>query len=243
MMQLDKTNTLVIVPALNEQDSIVFIIEELRKNGFSFVVIDDGSIDETRKRSLEAGARTISMPVNAGVGGAVKCGLKFSLANGYSAVIQFDADGQHPASDLNNLIEHANRSGCDMVIASRFKCGNIHDHNHFVRKSALKILSSISQREGLDITDSTSGMRLIRANTGLYLTKKMPRYYLGDTFEANLIAHRGGFKIQEICSTFSLRTAGKPSQSYFQLVVKVCEVIFKHYVSPKKLKNSQNNSY
>ncbi len=48
MTLLDKTNTLIIVPAYNEQDSIVAVIEEIKATGFPFVVIDDGSTDETR---------------------------------------------------------------------------------------------------------------------------------------------------------------------------------------------------
>ena len=104
MTLLDKTNTLVIVPAFNEQDSIVAVIEEIKATGFPFVVIDDGSTDETRNRAISAGARTISLPFNAGVGCAVRCGFRYAVDNKYHAAIQIDADGQHPVSYLKHLI-------------------------------------------------------------------------------------------------------------------------------------------
>jgi glycosyltransferase involved in cell wall biosynthesis len=66
MTLLDKTNTLITISAYNEQDSIVAVIEEVKATGFPFVVIDDGSTDETRTRVISAGARTISLPFNAG---------------------------------------------------------------------------------------------------------------------------------------------------------------------------------
>ena len=55
MTLLDKTNTLVVIPAFNEENSIVSVIEEIKATGFPFVVIDDGSIDETRNRAISAG--------------------------------------------------------------------------------------------------------------------------------------------------------------------------------------------
>jgi cellulose synthase/poly-beta-1,6-N-acetylglucosamine synthase-like glycosyltransferase len=48
----DKTNTLIIIPAYNEQESIVAVIEVIKATGFPFVVIDDGSTDETRTREI-----------------------------------------------------------------------------------------------------------------------------------------------------------------------------------------------
>ena len=69
MNLLSKSNTLIIVPAFNEQDSIVSVITEIKTTGFPYIVIDDGSTDKTRKRDIGAGARTISLPFNAGVGG------------------------------------------------------------------------------------------------------------------------------------------------------------------------------
>ena len=66
MTLLDRTNTPIIISAYNEQDSIVAVIEEIKTTGFPFVVIDDGSTDETRTRVISAGARTISLPFSAG---------------------------------------------------------------------------------------------------------------------------------------------------------------------------------
>ena len=46
-MLITKENTLVIVPALNEQDSVVDVLNELREFGFHVLVVSDGSTDDT----------------------------------------------------------------------------------------------------------------------------------------------------------------------------------------------------
>ena len=147
MTLLDKTNTLIIVPAYNEQDSIVAVIEEIKATGFSFVVIDDGSTDETRNKAISAGARTISLPFNAGVGGSLKCGFQYAVMHGYAAVIQCDADGQHPTKDFESLINHANANSSHLVIGSRFTRENELMLTSQPHNAATKILSSAANNE------------------------------------------------------------------------------------------------
>ena len=226
MTLLDKSNTLVIVPAYNEQDSIVAVIDEIKATGFPFVVIDDGSTDETRNRAISAGARTISLPFNAGVGGSLKCGFQHAVAHGYAAVIQCDADGQHPTKDFESLVNHANFHSSHLVIGSRFSGDEATMHVSRPRKLAMKMLSRVAKRTSqVEVTDTTSGFRLISQPLLGQFAQRFPGYYLGDTFEALNVAALKNYSISQISVPFSNRTQGTSSASNTYAISNIVKIL------------------
>ena len=64
---------LVIVPAYNEEESIVRVIENLKKHyaAYDYVVINDGSSDNTAELCRKMGYELIDLPVNLGLAGGV----------------------------------------------------------------------------------------------------------------------------------------------------------------------------
>ena len=226
MTLLDKTNTLVIVPAYNEQDSIVPVIEEIMATGFPFVVVDDGSNDKTRNNAISAGARTISLPFNAGVGGSLKCGFQYAVTHGYAAVIQCDADGQHPTKDFESLIDHANSHSSHLVIGSRFT-----DHIGAMqvskpRKLAMQMLSRVAKgMSQVEVTDTTSGFRLIAQPLLGQFAQRFPGYYLGDTFEALNVAALNNYSVSQISVPFSNRTHGSSSASNSYAISNIIKIL------------------
>ena len=226
MTLLDKTNTLVVVPAYNEQESIVAVIEEIKATGFPFVVIDDGSTDETRNRAVSAGARTISLPFNAGVGGSLKCGFQHAIKQGYRAVIQCDADGQHPTKDFESLVNHANASSSHLVIGSRFTDDEATMQVSKPRKLAMKVLSGVAKRANqVEVTDTTSGFRLISQPLLGQFAQRFPGYYLGDTFEALNVAASNNYSVSQISVPFSNRTQGTSSASNAYAISNIVKIL------------------
>jgi glycosyltransferase involved in cell wall biosynthesis len=226
MTLLDKTNTLIIVPAYNEQDSIVAVIEEIKATGFPFVVIDDGSTDETRNRAVSAGARTISLPFNAGVGCAVRCGFRYASDNKYRAAIQIDADGQHPVSYLNHLINHATHNDAHMVVGSRFLTQKGSLRVNFIRRFSMVILSLVARYfYGAKVSDTTSGFRMVIQPLLGQFAINFPTYFLGDTFEAIAVAKKHNYVISEISVPISERMFGKSSASTFRASMSYLKVI------------------
>jgi glycosyltransferase involved in cell wall biosynthesis len=226
MTLLDKSNTLVIVPAYNEQDSIVAVIDEIKATGFPFVVIDDGSTDETRNRAVSAGARTVSLPFNAGVGGSLKCGFQYAVAHGYAAVIQCDADGQHPTKDFESLINHANFHSSHLVIGSRFSGDEGTMHVSKPRRLAMRMLSSVAKRMNqVEVTDTTSGFRLISQPLLGQFAQRFPGYYLGDTFEALNVAASNNYSVGQIFVPFSNRTQGTSSASNTYAISNIVKIL------------------
>ena len=102
---------LVIIPAFNEQESIVDVVRSVMVAGYDYVVVNDGSTDATRSLCIEHGFNILDLPQNLGIGGAVQTGHKYALRNGYDVDVQFDGDGQHDANCISSLIEEVERGG------------------------------------------------------------------------------------------------------------------------------------
>jgi len=223
MTLLDKTNTLVIVPAYNEQDSIDSVIEEINATGSPFVVIDDGSTDETRNRAIAAGARTISLPFNAGVGGSLKCGFQYAVRRGYEAVIQCDADGQHPTENFGCLVNRANQNSNHLVIGSRFIEGDLTMDVSKQRRFIMQIFSKTINRAL--VSDTTSGFRLIAQPLLGEFARSFPNNYLGDTYEALTVAIRRSYSVSEISTPLSNRKSGKSTASNYYATLNIARVL------------------
>ena len=103
-------NVLVIIPAYNEQESIVSVVRSVITAGYDYVVVNDGSTDETLSICDRNGFNVLSLPQNLGIGGCVQAGHKYALLNGYDVDIQFDGDGQHDVAYIPSLVEQI-RSG------------------------------------------------------------------------------------------------------------------------------------
>lgn len=216
---LTKSDVLVIVPALNEQESIKYVLSTLAEIGIGVLVIDDGSTDNTRNAVLELQGKVLTLPFNLGVGGALRAGFKYALRQGYRAVIQVDADGQHDVKDIQSLIVASNESNAHLVIGSRFHRPEISMTIGAARRIVMKFLARMaSKASNTKITDATSGFRLIREPLLTEFSNVFPRYYLGDTYEATVSAGRAGYTIREISTTIRNRRHGSSSASTFQSV-------------------------
>ena len=203
---------LVVVPAWNEQASIAKVISELKTRGFDVLVVDDGSTDKTSFIARQNGAITIRLPFNLGVGGALRCGFKYAVQHGYQAVVQCDADGQHPVDHIELLISTATQGNFHMVIGSRFLNDEGRMDLSLIRRLAMRILSRSASRACKTlITDATSGFRVITVPLLDELAEKLPAYYLGDTYEALVSAGRAGYRVREIPAPLMEREHGKSS--------------------------------
>lgn len=113
---------LILVPAYNEELSVGITIESIRAHAphRPILVVDDGSIDGTLKVARKHGGTVITLPRHLGLGGAVQTGYKLAYEEGFENVIRLDADGQHPPEKITELLDVLKRSGCEVVIGSRF---------------------------------------------------------------------------------------------------------------------------
>lgn len=203
---------LLVMPALNEQESVGAVVGRGREHGYDVCVVDDGSRDTTAARASDAGAEVLRLPVNVGVGGALRCGFRWALAHGYDVVVQVDADGQHDPSQVRELLDAMRSSGADMVVGSRFVAGSGPYEVHGARRLAMRAVSARVRRvAGVVVSDSSSGFRAIRRPLLDNFAADYPVEYLGDTVEALIEAGRAGAKIVEHPIAMTQRTHGSAS--------------------------------
>jgi glycosyltransferase involved in cell wall biosynthesis len=206
------TNIVVVVPAFDEEACVADVVKGVRAQGYDCIVVDDASSDRTAALAEEAGAIVIRLPINLGVGGALRAGFRYAIDSGAGTVVQVDGDGQHPIDQISALLQRLDEGGFDMVVGSRFAPGGATAPHSQVRRSAIRLLSTtLRRRAGLNISDPTSGFRAIREPLLRAFASDFPHHYLGDTFEALLVAGRRGYKIGEIPVAMQARQGGQPS--------------------------------
>jgi len=203
----------VAIPAWNEEASITEVIEKVRTHqpDVDILVVDDGSTDATALAAEEAGATVISLPFNVGVGGAMRTAFLYAKREGYRAIVQVDADGQHDPADLDRVL--GGLDDADIVVGTRFHP----DSMYFVggpRRWAMVLLSkALSFMNKGTISDPTSGFRSAGPRAIALFALEYPADYLGDTVGSLAIAIRKGLVIHETPVTMYFRQFGRPSKN------------------------------
>lgn len=199
---------LIIIPAYNEAESLKGVIERLRSTcpQYDYIIVNDGSTDETEELCVKNSYNVINHTVNKGLAEAVRTGMKYAIENGYDAALQFDADGQHLPEYIDGMLEVMEKTDCDIVIASRFYKEKMPFR---MRTLGGKMISAAIHRTTDKIlTDPTSGMRLFSADIMSLFIENNHFTPEPDTL-AFLI--RMGADIREVKVTMEDRMAG---QSY-----------------------------
>ena len=204
---------LIAIPAWNEEGSIADVVSLVKEHqpDADVLVVNDGSTDATEIKARSAGAKVVSLPFNVGVGGAMRTAFLYAQREGYQALVQVDADGQHDPADLNTLI--SGLSDADVVVGTRFHPNS----TYFVggpRRWAMVLLSkSLSWMNKGKISDPTSGFRSAGPRAIELFAVEYPADYLGDTVGSLAIAIRTGLTIQERPVTMYFRQTGRPSKN------------------------------
>ena len=199
---------LIIIPAYNEAESLRGVIERLSSTcpQYDYIIVNDGSTDETKELCEKNGYNVINHTVNKGLAEAMRTGMKYALENGYDAALQFDADGQHLSEYINSMVNCMKESGCDIVIGSRFLNSKMPFR---LRTLGGKIIfHAVRHAANAELSDPTSGMRLFSADImSLFIENKH------FTPEPDTLAFliRMGADIREVKVTMEDRMAG---QSY-----------------------------
>jgi glycosyltransferase involved in cell wall biosynthesis len=206
-----KGRVLVIVPAYQEEDNILPVLEDIRTHlpQAEVVVINDGSSDRTGERARQAGVKVIDLPFNMGIGAAVQTGYQLALAGGYQAAIQIDGDYQHPAEEAPVLLAALAQEQADMVIGSRFAAPTGYEGSWPRRLGNWIFQWANTWIAGQRIHDNTSGFRAYSARAVALLA----RQYLGEYPEPESISflEGQGCKIIEIPVRMRSRSAGASS--------------------------------
>ena len=145
-------NSLIVIPALNEESSIQSVIEKLlAENLNNILVVNDNSSDNTKNIVRSTGIDLINLPLQLGAWGATQTGIRYAIKNGYDYVITMDADGQHLSNGVKRLKKHLNKTKANVVIGTYTK------RLSKAKRAAWWFFKSITK---LKIEDLTSGFRI-----------------------------------------------------------------------------------
>ena len=197
---MDNASLLIVIPAYNEAGRVGIVIRDVHSvlPDVEVLVVDDGSSDSTAAEAAEAGAAVLSLPVNSGYGTALQTGYKYAVRGAYDVIGQIDADGQHQARYLREMIDALDAGDADVVIGSRFLDGDGHYRPSAARKAGIALfgrIATILTRQR--ITDPTSGFQVMRA--------RVVRFYCSDVYPVDypdadilILLNRSGFRVLEV---------------------------------------------
>jgi len=168
MSTLDRTfnnqSVFVVIAAYNEGEVIRGTVQKLIDRGYSVVVVDDGSRDNTHAVASEMPVYALRHIKNLGQGAALQTGMTFALRKGARFIVHFDADGQHRVEDIDVLLEPLVNGEADVALGSRFLRADDTREVPPMRRAILRagVLVNLALT-GVRLTDAHNGFRAFTA--------------------------------------------------------------------------------
>jgi glycosyltransferase involved in cell wall biosynthesis len=209
-------DTLVFIPAWNEEQSLPEVLQEIRRElpDADILVVDDGSTDRTAHVAREFGADILSFGENRGLRAAIAAGYEYAAAKGYALCGRVDADGQHPVAELRKLLEVVRSGKADVAVGSRYATpgGNGFSRERYETSRARRLGTGILRRS-IEVVldrpfhDATSGMYAVNARAMPILAR--PYASGAPEVEAVLRLHEEGLRVDEVPVDMRERASGE----------------------------------
>lgn len=214
---------LVAIPAYGEEKSIGEIVSSIRRKlPYDVVVVNDGSWDGTSAAARDAGAVTLDLPCNLGIGGAIQTAYRFARDQGYDALVRVDADGQHEIEDIPIVLGPVLRGDADAVIGSRF-LGEKEYRISIPRIFGIRFFRWLVRwNTGYRVTDPTSGFFAINRRLIEFYSRHYPSDY--PEVDAYIIMHRLNARTMEVPVRMYERAEGKSSITMYRAVYYMVKV-------------------
>lgn len=171
---MKKKQIYLVIPVYNECKVISEVIDELKKNKYSnIIIVDDGSEDDSFIKISKHKTFILRHILNRGKGAAIKTGIEAAKIMNADMVVTFDADGQHDPKDLKGIIDLID-NGFDVVLGKR----NFRDTHIPLFKKTANMVGNILTflLYGLWVNDSQSGLRGYSKNALACIKTQSDRY-------------------------------------------------------------------
>lgn len=219
-----------LVPAYNESETIVSVVEGVSDHVDDVVVVDDASTDNSAKIVRQSEAIVIEHSINVGVGGALRTGYRYVIESGYDLLITIDGDGQHDPAYVLELL--AAIEDADVVIGSRYLNESYIDYP-LVRKFGNRFFTYLVKSiTDVEITDVTSGFRAYRVEALSQIIHDSDDHW---AVEQTLETARKGFRIREVSTEMPTRMAGSSKftlSTFLFYPIRMMEVLLRGLIFP-----------
>lgn len=210
---------LVIIPAHNEEQDIGHVIAGVREYcDFPVAVIDDCSTDTTVAQARAAGAWVIALPMQLGAWGAIQTGIRFAVRHGFDHALTMDADGQHEAVWIEDLLRPVVTGQSNVSIGCCVRRGSL------LRKIAWWLMKAVS---GLALEDITSGFRVYDRQAMLALSSREATLLEYQDVGVLVLLRSRGLNIRDVEVTMLPRRSGtsRVYHSWFMVIYYMCNTL------------------
>jgi UDP-N-acetylglucosamine---dolichyl-phosphate N-acetylglucosaminyltransferase len=165
----------IVIPAFNEELIIREVVNDIRKKGYSrIIIVDDGSQDNTFEEAQSAGVIALRHKINRGKGAATKTGIEAAKLLEADVIVTMDGDGQHDPKDITKLINPIILGKKDVVLGTRLKNPEGMPFYKIVQNYIANALTWYLF--GLWVSDSQSGFRAYSKKAADLIDTKYDRY-------------------------------------------------------------------
>jgi polyprenyl-phospho-N-acetylgalactosaminyl synthase len=158
----DLKKVFILIPSYNEAKVIAASVSPLFEKGYTVVVVDDCSTDNTREALKGLPVIYLRHEINLGQGAAIQTGFDYAIEQGAEYAVTFDADGQHNCEEIPLLLEPIVAGRADIAMGTRFKrkedTAQIPAFRKFILKGAILVNGIFT---GLWLTDAHNGFRAL----------------------------------------------------------------------------------
>ncbi|HTX84581.1 MAG TPA: glycosyltransferase family 2 protein [Streptosporangiaceae bacterium] len=199
----------IVIAAYNEASNIGAVLDEVPSQivdvPVTLLVIDDGSTDKTTEVAQRHGALVCTLGANRGHGVALRLGYRIAREGGAQYIGTLDGDGQWDPADLPAMVEIMEAGQADFVIGSR-QLGQTENTDAFRNLGVRFFARVISGLTHSRLTDTSSGLRLMRADLTGTVTQTQPQY---QTSELLIGARLQGYRVAEVPTVMRQRLSGE----------------------------------
>lgn len=210
----ERSDTLVFVPAWNEEESLPAVLAELRAELplADVLVVDDGSTDRTAEVAQSGSAKVLSFGENRGLPAAIEAGYRYGTDHGYRYCGRVDADGQHPVPELRRLLDRVRSGVCDVAVGSRFVSGEGYQERRYEATPARQLGHFVLRR----LMRWRLKRPMLDATSGLYAANERALPILAEPYstgapevEALIRLREAGLEVHEVPVHMRERASGE----------------------------------
>jgi glycosyltransferase involved in cell wall biosynthesis len=208
------SDTVVFIPAWNEEGNLPGVLEDLKAElpDVGVFVVDDGPTHRTDGVAREHGAEVLSLGTNRGLPVGIAAGYRWALEHDYAYCGRVDADGQHPPEELKRLLGLVRSDACDVAVGSRFVSGDGYAPYRYKPDRARRFGTAALRRGmgrvlGRPFGDATSGLYAVNAKALPLLAE--PFTTEAPEVEALIRIVDAGLRLEEVPVNMAERAGGE----------------------------------
>ena len=199
----------IVIAAYNEAGAIGPVIRALPAEvcglATAAIVVADGCADSTAAEAAEAGAMVCEVPVNRGQGAALRLGYRLAREGGATYIVTTDADGQYNPAEMATVLAPVLAGEADFVTGSR-RLGS-QETKDMIRRTGVRFFAgTVSMLTGQKISDTTFGLRAMRAEVTGEVLLEQPQYQASELLIGVITR---GYKVTEVPATIHRRRVGE----------------------------------